>query len=65
MSKKENFSIALLVAPPYCGASDFSRPNPEEGHRLMRSFSSIRQPALREAIIELVTNLSALDGRKE
>ena len=31
----------------------------------MRSFSSIRQPALREAIIELVTNLSALDGRKE
>ena len=46
-----------------CGAPtdttrDLSRPAPEEGVRLMRAFMSVRQQALREAIIEFVAKLS-------
>jgi hypothetical protein len=42
-----------------------SRPAPEDALRLMRSFLCIRQPAVREAIIELVTTLSAFEVRGE
>jgi hypothetical protein len=36
-----------------------SKPAPEEGIRLLRAFSGIRQAALREAIIELATKFAA------
>jgi hypothetical protein len=38
--------------------NDGGLPSPEEGHRLMLAFVSIRQPALREAIIRTMTELS-------
>ena len=41
-------------------AASFSRPHPEEGHRLMRAFLSIREAALREAIITFVAEVSKL-----
>ena len=48
-----------------CGQSEadkgVSRLAPEEGHRLMRSFFSISEPSLRQAIIKLVTELSGTD----
>jgi hypothetical protein len=37
-----------------------SSPDPEEGLRLMRSFLGIRQAALRHALTEFVTQISAL-----
>ena len=39
-------------------AFETSRPAPEDGARLLRAFLTIAQPALREAIIELVTRMS-------
>ncbi len=43
-----------------------SRSKPEEGHRLMRAFVSIRQAALREAIVKFVDELSTLrDDNRE
>ncbi len=45
------------------GVSYFSRSDPEEGNRLMGAFWSIRQRALRQAIVKSVTELSALDER--
>jgi hypothetical protein len=42
-------------------AQDSSRPAPEDGARLLRAFVNIRQPALREAIIELVTRMSEVN----
>jgi hypothetical protein len=42
-------------------AYDSSTPAPEDGARLLRAFLSIGQPALREAIIELVTRMSEAD----
>ena len=43
-----------------------TRPNPEQGHRLMRAFVSIRQAALREAIVKFVDELSTLqDDNRE
>ena len=47
---------------PACG---FSLLDPEEGHRLMRVFFGIKQPALRQAIVKLVMELSKLDGGKQ
>ncbi len=45
---------------------DSSRPNPEQGHRLMRAFVSIRQAVLREAIVKFVEELSTLlDDNRE
>ncbi len=38
-----------------------SRSNPEEGHRLMRAFLGVRQAGLRKALVNLVTELSALE----
>ncbi len=43
----------------------FSWPDPEQGNRLIRSFVSIREPTLREAIIKLVAELSAPDDEKK
>ncbi len=40
--------------------SGFPLPDPEEGYRLMRSFLGIREAALRQAITELVMQISAL-----
>ena len=42
-------------------ARGFSLSDPEEGHRLMRVFFGIKQPALRQAIIKIVMELSKLD----
>jgi hypothetical protein len=41
-----------------------SKPSVEDGVRLMRAFLSIPQRAVRAAIIELVTAVSALDAKK-
>ena len=35
------------------------RPAPEEGVRLLRAFAGIRQPAHREAVVELAVKLAA------
>jgi hypothetical protein len=42
-------------------ARGFSLSDPEEGRRLMRVFFGIKQPALRQAIIKIVMELSKLD----
>ena len=42
-------------------AASFSWPDPQEGYRLMHAFLSIRQVALRDAIVKFVTQLSTLD----
>lgn len=44
--------------------NDDSFPSPEEGYRLMLAFINIRQPALRQAIIQTMTKLSGhrVDG---
>ena len=40
-------------------SGDSARPNPEDGHRLMRAFLSIEQAALRERIVNFVMDLAA------
>ena len=40
-----------------------SPPSPEEGNRLLRSFFSVREPALRDAIVELVRVLALVENR--
>jgi len=45
-------------------AASYSWSDPDEGYRLMRSFLSIRQDALRAAIVEFVTQLSSLEDEK-
>jgi len=65
MVKKENFSVGLSNTPTDWEDSSFLGPDPEEGHRLIRSFLSIKESAPREAIIQLVTKLSALDDEKQ
>ena len=64
MARGETFSSGPEVAPMNDGLPDrsrhTSRPNPEEGHRLMRAFLSLRQAALREAVINFVKELSTL-----
>lgn len=48
----------MSASPPYSQEeSGFSRPDPEEGHRLIRAFFGIRQPSLRHAILTLVSEL--------
>ena len=42
-------------------AASFSWPDPQEGSRLMRAFLSIRQAALPDAIVKVVTQPSTLD----
>jgi hypothetical protein len=45
-------------------SGDSARPNPEEGHRLMRAFLSIEQAALREKIVNLVMELTATHDKR-
>ena len=63
MVRKEGLSSsAEAPAGTMRGDKEFARPNPEQGHRLMRAFVNIRETALREAIVDFVTDLSALYG---
>ena len=69
MARKETLSVGQAKASVDGGQRDFpgdhSRPDPEEGRRLMRAFLNIREAALREALIALVTEISTLhDGDK-
>jgi len=64
MSKKEALSTGLPEAlfnrggeKSSAGISS-SRPTPEDGRRLIHAFTDIKPPALREAIIQLMTELS-------
>ena len=45
------------------GRETSARPNPEDGHRLMRAFLSIEQAALRERIVNFVMELTAIHGK--
>ncbi len=68
MNKKnvsgDPFNVSVnRTYPELSGGS--SRPDPEEGHRLMRSFLSVRQPALRQAIVQLVAELSTHYGERQ
>jgi hypothetical protein len=62
MARKETFLVGQAKASVEGGQGDFagdhSRPDPEEGRRLMRAFVNIREAALREALIALATALS-------
>ncbi len=64
MAQKETFLADPANAQMDGGQRDrsrhTSRPNPEEGHRLMRAFLTLRQAALREAVIKFVNELSTL-----
>jgi hypothetical protein len=67
MSRKENhpfptdeFKSSPLADSPW----HLSWPDPAEGYRLMRAFLNIRKPAVRNAIIAFVTELSAADDGK-
>ena len=63
-AKQGNFSVAPSDTRVNRGQTDpargFSWSDPEEGHRLMRAFFSIREAALREAIITFVAEVSKL-----
>jgi hypothetical protein len=60
MEKGKNLSSDCL---DYLSSS--LRPETEEGWRLMRAFFGIRQPALRQAILTLVTELQHLGARPD
>jgi hypothetical protein len=65
MSKKEVFPIGPSYAPikgegRRNPSGIYSRPTPEEGRRLVRAFMDIERSALREAVIQLVTDLAKL-----
>jgi hypothetical protein len=65
MAKKEVFSIGPSYAPikgegRRNPSGNYSRPTPEEGRRLVRAFMDIERRALREAVIQLVTDLAKL-----
>jgi hypothetical protein len=64
MARKGTFSVGQAKASVDRGKRDFagdhSRPDPEEGRRLMHAFVNIREAALREALIALATALSTL-----
>ncbi len=64
MANKEAFSAGpadgSIAGGPRDHSGGSSRPKPEDGLRLMHAFLSIQQDALREAIIQFVTELSAL-----
>jgi len=67
MAQRETFSAGAAHASTggeLRGRSgDFSRPNPEQGYRLMRAFLSVKQDVLREAIVKFVTELSTLQDK--
>jgi hypothetical protein len=62
MAKQANLSVVPSDTRVNRGQTDqargFSWSDPEEGHRLMRAFLSIREAALREAIITFVEFLA-------
>jgi hypothetical protein len=62
MAKKEPSSTSRREASVNPGQSDrvgdASQPTPEEGRRLIDAFFKIKHPALREAVISLVAELS-------
>jgi hypothetical protein len=62
MEKHKNISAdhSDVNRAPSRQAGCFSEPDPEEGHRLIRSFLSIRQPAFRRAVVALVAELQKL-----
>jgi hypothetical protein len=45
-----------------CGCS---APEPEEAHRLIRSFMNISRASIREAIVSIVTELSARNDKRQ
>jgi hypothetical protein len=66
MTKKEPFSTgpshALIKGGGQRNPAGAScRPTPEDGRRLIHAFMDIKQAALREAVIGLVTELSKLN----
>ena len=65
VAKKETLSIRRgggWVKPLQIErAESSSRPTPEDGRRLIHAFMDVKQVALREALIRLVTELSKLD----
>ena len=62
MSKREDDMVVASKKPVDFHQIDSERcsvaGDPEEGYRLMRAFLGIRRPGLRQAIVELVTELS-------
>lgn len=43
----------------------FGWPDPQEGFRLTHAFLNVREASLRDAIVKLVAELSALDDEKK
>jgi hypothetical protein len=68
MAQIDTFSTGLADASIIDGqrerSGDSVRPNPEEGHRLMRAFLGIEQAALRETIVNLVMELTAIHDKR-
>ena len=65
MAKKDAFSTGPSASFIIHGSQPRSRgtpsrPTQEDGHRLIHAFMEIKQVALREAIIQFVTELSKL-----
>jgi hypothetical protein len=64
MAKQANFSVVPSDTRVNRGQTDpargFTWSDPEEGYRLTRAFLNIREPALREAIIAFVAEVSKL-----
>ena len=62
MKRKESYPISqadpFLDAGQSASGEKHSWSNPEEGLRLIKAFLKIRQPALREVIIDLAVKLS-------
>lgn len=69
MARKEGFWIepsdAAAANRQFGSTRGSSPPAPEDGVRLMRAFFNIRRPAVREAVIELIAQLSAVDEQME
>jgi hypothetical protein len=61
-AKVGSHSIGSSDIPNNRGISGFALQDPEEGLRLIRSFLSIREGAVRQAITDFVTRISALAG---
>ncbi len=55
MTIKENDAMTMKKNDEYEQARC---PDPEEGYRLMRAFLSIKQAALRQAVVKMVTELA-------
>ena len=64
MARRESYSNGRLAATIKGDQHDrlgcISPPTLEEGHRLIRAFLSIREAALREAVVDFVEELSTL-----